>query len=336
MAVTDELVRLNHLGGPDTMKMVSSRWRRAVKPFYVLEPPGGWTPAAQENMLHDFLVDKLKDLTDAVIAVRDDEEAVVKVTSRIMKNWLVDQARRTDTGAIRVRLEELLRGQSTFVQPHGQGQRWALAGSETPSGVDVDTLLKAASAVPGIRPVRWNDDTRRAPMASGPDLIRVLQAVLQCAGGSVETATLVSVFKLRFAVTVTSLVPLDDDDTLPDRLAEPLPITPTQLDEAASRALQVYAQLSDRERRTLLHLYDHHAVQRELGVGRSVAYTVIGRVRAALEALAGEDVDQPAVAAELVRLAQADAAARRATTPDDETVATSDAPVMTGEEAGQQ
>jgi hypothetical protein len=334
--VTDELTRLNHLGGPDTMAMLTSLWRSAVKRFYVLKPPEGWTADAQEDLLHDFLADKLKDLTDAVVAVRDEEEAVSKVTNRIMKNWLVDQARKTDTGAIRLRLEELLRGNDMFVQPGGQGVRWALAGSQAISGVDVDTLLGAATAVPNIRPVRWSDDTRRAPMASGHDLTRVLHAVLECAGGSVEMATLVAVFRRRFAVTVTSLIPLDEDDTLLDRLAAPTAATRAEVHEASAQASQVYAQLSDRERRSLLHLDDRQAVQRELGVGRTVAYTVVGRVRAALQALAGQDVDLEDLVPELVRLAEADAAARHADGPDDGTVATSESPVTTVAKGGQQ
>ena len=334
MPVTDELTRLNHMGGPNTITMLNSRWHSALKPFYVLEPPGGWTADAREDLLHEFLADKLEDLTDAVIAVRDDEDAVIKVTSRIMKNWLIDQARKTDLGAIRLRLEELLHGHEMFVQPEGQGQRWALSGSEAVSGVDVDTLVEAANAVQGVRPVRWNDDTRRTPMASGPDLVLVLRAVLLRAGGSVETATLVAVFRRRFAVTVTFLVPLDDDDSLPFRLAAPEAATPTELSEVARRATQVYAQLSDRERRIVLHLDDHHAVQRELGVGRSVAYTIIRRVRDVLHALAGEDVDLAGVAAELVRLAEADAEARADAGPDDGRDATSDSPVSTVAEGG--
>jgi hypothetical protein len=336
VSVTDELTQLGHLGGPGTMAMLTSRWRSAVKPMYVLEPAGGWSPAAREDLLHDFLAEKLEDLTDAVVAVRDDAVAVVKVTSRIMRHWLIDKARKSDAGAVRLRLEELLRGDPMFVQPDGHRTRWALAGSEAIRDADIETLLEAAEAVPGIRPVRWKDPNRRPPMASGPDLVRVLHAVLECAGGSVETATLVAVFHRRFAVTMTTLVPLEDDDTLGDRLAAPPTITSVGLDDAATRAAQVYAQLSDREQRTLLHLDDHHAVQAELGVGRSIAYTVIGRVRAALQALAGEDVDHVAVVAALVRLAETDAAARRAAASDHGTVPTSESPVTTDAEGGQQ
>lgn len=336
MSVTDELTNLAHLGGPATIAMLRSRWRSALKKFLVLEPSGGWTRDARENLLHEFLADKLEDLTDAVVTVRDDEVAVLKVASRIMHNWLIDQARKTDTGAVRFRLEELLQAHDRFVRPPGQGQRWALVGAEGISGVDLETLVAAARAVPGIRPVRWRDDNRRAPMASGPDLIRVLEAVLECAGGSVEIGVLGAVFRRRFAVSIITHVPLDEDDTLPDRLAAPTAASAAELGEAVERAAQVYAQLSDRERRILLHLDDYHSVQGILGLGRSAAYTVIGRVKAALRGLAGEDVDLAAVVAELVRLADEEAATSASDGgPDDGTFATSATPAVTHVEGAQ-
>jgi hypothetical protein len=307
-----------------------------VQPFPTLKPPGGWTKEAREDLLHDFLAEKLEDLTDAVMSVRDDETAILKVTTRVMKHWLIDQARKTDTGAIRVRLEELLHGSDLFVKPAGEGERWALIGAEQVSNVDIDSLLTAAKAVPGVRPVRWRDEHRRAPMASGPDLLRVLEAVLERAAGSVETGVLVTVFRRRFGVALTSFVPLEDDDTLPERLAAPREASAVELDEAAARAAEVYAQLSDRERRVLLHLHDHHAVQDALGVGRSTAYTVIGKVNDALQALAGEDVDHAAVAAALVRFAERDFGAYDGDRgPDDVSVATSEPSVTQDEEGGQ-
>lgn len=144
------------------------------------------------------------------------------------------------------------------------------------------------------------------------------RAVLACAGpGGLEIGLLTRVFQRRFAVIVISAVPLDDDDTLPERLAALVTPDPAEDSAAAARAADVYAQLSDRERRILLFLDDRAKVQEILEVGRSVAYTHIGRVRATLAALAGQDLDVEAVAAELVRLAKADAA------PDDVQDATS-------------
>lgn len=306
MSVPDELRALGHLGGPATIAMLTARFRSAVQPFPTLKPSGGWTAGALEDVLHDFLAEKLEDLTNAVLTVRDDETATLKVTSRVMKRWLIDQARKTDTGAIRVRLEELLHESDLFVKPNGQGERWALVGAEQVSNVDIESLVAAARAVPGVKPVRWRDENRRAPMASGPDLLRVLEAVLERAGGSVESGVLVTVFQRRFGVTLTSFVPLEEDDTLPERLAEPHVSNSVELDEAAVRAAQAYAQLSDRERRILLHLHDHRAVQDALGVGRTTAYTLIVKVNEALQALAGQDVDHAAVAAALVRLAERD------------------------------
>lgn len=323
MTVANELAELGHLGGPATMSMVTARWRSATKQFYVLKPPGGWNDENRLDLLHEFLCERLEDLTDALIAVGEDEVALLKLTSRIMKNWLTDQARKTDTGAIRLRLEELLDAEPSFLRLAGNTQRWAVTlptGAEAGAGRDDDddSLYAAAMAVPNVKPVRWRDDSRRAPMASGSDLTRVLTAVLGCAGpAGLEIGMLSRVFQRRFAVTVTSHVPLDADDTLPDRLAAPVHPHPAQDADAAGRAAEVYVQLSDRERRILLHLNDRPRVEEILDVGRSVAYTHIARVRVALAALAGEDLEFEAVAAELVRLAEADAA------PDDVQDATS-------------
>jgi len=311
MTIADELAELGHLGGPATMTMVTARWRSATNQFYVLEPAGGWNDENRLDLLHDFLCERLEPLTDALIVVGDDEVALLKLTSRIMKNWLTDQARKTDTGAIRLRLEELLKADPSFRRLPGHTQRWALSGMARAefSRHDDESLFAAAMAVPNVKPVRWRDESRRAPMASGADLTRVLTAVLGCAGSAgLEIGMLSRVFQRRFAVTVTSHVPLDADDTLADRLAAPLPTDPAQAAEASTRAAEVYAQLSDRERRILIHLDDRPRVEEILNVGRSVAYMHIARVRMTLAALAGEDLDVEAVAAELLRLAESDAA----------------------------
>ncbi|AEA26489.1 hypothetical protein Psed_4329 [Pseudonocardia dioxanivorans CB1190] len=326
MTVADELRELGHLGGVATMAMVSERWRSAIKPLFVLEPPGGWDEDSTQDLLHEFLRERLEDLTDALIAAGTDEEVLLKVTSRIMRNWLIDQARKTDTGAVRVRLEELLGGNGEFVRLSDRPARWALADlAGTEAGRDdADSLYTAAMAVANVKPVRWRDKNRRAPMASGPDLVRVLIAVLRCAGpAGLEIGVLTHVFLRRFGVVVISHVPLEDDDTLRDRMIAPREFDIDEERGAAARAAEVYAQLSDRERRILLHLDDRPRVEQLLDVGRSVAYTHISRVREVLAALSGEDIDIAAVAAELVRLAQEDVS------PDDVHDATSELSAIT-------
>lgn len=326
MTMAEELGQSGHLGGPATIEILTARWRSAIRPMYVLQPLGGWDDESRLDLFHEFVSERLRELTDALIAVGPDEVAMLKLTSRIMKHWLIGRARKTDTGAIRLRLEELLSGDSTFLRLPGHTHRWVLADmaeAEVGHG-DEDSLLAAARTVPNVKPVRWRDESRRAPMASGKDLTRVLAAVLGCAGpGGVETGVLTHIFQRRFAVTVSSDVPLDDEDSLADRLAAPVMTNPAGESVAAGRAAEVYAQLSDRERRILLHLDDRRRVELILNVGRSVAYTHIARVRATLAALAGEDLDVEAVVAELVRLAEADAV------PDDAQGATSEPPGTT-------
>ncbi len=321
-----------HLGGAATMEMLTERWYSAIKPLFVLEPPGGWDEESAHDLLHEFLGDRLEDLTDALIAVGANEEALLKLTSRIMRHWLIDRARKTDTGAVRLRLEELLERDSEFVRLSDRPARWAVAGlTGTDSGRDDrDSLYVAAMGVPGVQPVRWRDQNRRAPMASGPDLIRVLIAVLECAGpAGLEIGVLTHVFQRRFGVVLTSHVPLEDDDTLRDRVIAPRVFDIGEERRAAARAGEVYAQLSDRERRILLHLHDRARVEKVLGVGRSVAYNHISRVRAVLVTLAREDIDAEALVDELVRLAQADVG------PDDVQDATSDLSAITDTKGAQ-
>lgn len=332
MTIADELRELGHLGGPATMKMLTERWCSAIKPLFVLEPPGGWDKESAQDLLHEFLGDRLEDLTDALITVGADEEAVLKLTSRIMKHWLIDQARKTDTGAVRLRLEELLGRNSEFVRLSDRPARWALAGlTGTEVGRDDgDSLYTAATAVSGVKPVRWRDQNRRPPMASGPDLIRVLIAVLECAGpAGLEIGLLTHVFQRRFGVVLTSHVPLEEDDTLRDRLIAPRVLDVGEERRAADRAEEVYAQLSDRERRILLHLHDRARVEQILGAGRSVAYNHISRARAVLATLAGEDIDFEALVDELVRLAQGGAG------PDDVQDATSELSAITDAKGAQ-
>jgi hypothetical protein len=145
MSVIDEVAGLGHLGGQATMGMLTARWRGATRQVYVLAPPGGWDEESRLDLLHEFLSERLEDLTDTLIAVGADEEALLKRTSRIMKNWLIDQARKTDTGAIRLRLEELLRADPGFLQLPGHAQRWALAGvaGTVVSRDDEDSLVPA-------------------------------------------------------------------------------------------------------------------------------------------------------------------------------------------------
>ncbi|MFC4943794.1 hypothetical protein [Pseudonocardia sp. GCM10023141] len=325
MTISDELCELGHLGGATTMKMLTERWCSAIKPLFVLEPPGGWDEESAQDLLHDFLADRLEDLADALIAVGTDEEAVLKLTSRIMRHWLIDQARKTDAGAVRLRLEELLGSNSEFVRLSDRPARWALArltGTEAGRD-DGDTLYTAAMGVSDVKPVRWRDQNRRPPMASGPDLIRVLIAVLGCAGpAGLEIGMLAHVFQRRFGVVLTSHVPLEDDDTLRDRVIAPRVFDISEERRAVARAEEVYAQLSDRERRILLHLDDRAQVEQILGVGRSVAYNHISRVRAVLATLAAEDIDVEALVDELVRLA-------RDAGPDDVQDATSELSAIT-------
>lgn len=308
MNAADELLALGDLSGVETFAMLKRTFRSASKPFQSLAP-NGWSADQRDEVLQRFLADELKPLGDALlVAAQDGQDTVEKLTFRIMKAWLQDQARKNDFGAVRLRLEELLTD-ARYARSGPRSHYWALAGATEPVGPSDGQLLDAARAVK-VKAVRWSSEDRRAPMAATPDLHRVMTAVLTVAGGSVDITQLTWTFVRRFGVVLTSEVELVDGDTYPTRAGYgPAADTTITLPDAHSRARQIFVQLTDAERRCLLVLHDISAMCAALNAGRSTAYTVRNRLEATLRALADEDVDHEELVTELCRLVEARSAA---------------------------
>lgn len=309
MSAADELVALGNLGGVETFAMLRRTFRSASKPFGSLTL-NGWDEDQRDEALQAFLTDKLVSLGDALlVAARDGQDAVEKLTFRIMKAWLQDQARRTDFGAVRLRLEELLTDDRYERSAPGT-HHWGLAGAGEPVGPTDRQLLEAAQAVQ-VKAVRWSSEHRRAPMAATPDLHRVMTAVLTSAGGAVDITQLTHTFVRRFGVVLMSEVDLDDEDSYPGRAGYgPTADRTVTLPDAHSRARQIFVQLTDAERRCLLVLNDIPRMCEILNAKRSAAYNVRARLEGTLRALAAEDVDHEALVSELCRLVEAGIDAR--------------------------
>ncbi len=303
MSAADELVTLGDLSGVETFAMLKRTFRSASKPFHSLAL-NGLDDDQRAELLQAFLADRLDRLGDAlVVAARDGQDAVEKLTFRIMKTWLQDQARRTDFGAVRLRLEELLMD-ARYARSGPGSLYWGLTGATEPAGPSDGQLLDAARAVK-VKAVRWSSEHRRAPMAATPDLHRVMTAVLTSASGSVEITQLTWTFVRRFGVVLTSEVELEDGDIYPTRAGHgPAADTTITTPDARSRARQIFVQLTDAERRCLLVLNDIPAMCVVLNARRSTAYTVRNRLEETLRALADEDVDHEELVSELCRLVE--------------------------------
>lgn len=277
-----------------------------VQRFPVLLTPGtSWTKDAVSEWTQEFFAAKGKAVTAAVLAQTADLDSMSRYLRRAIRHFLVDAARKTDLGAIRRKIEDLLAAAPDFAQvpPRTPGAgRWQLAGSPRPPfGGDLSPLVAAAYAVPGVQAVRWSGK-RRAPLARDESLVDIFRAVLAAAGGSLEVAQLTAVMLRRFPAAVEYADPSLDEQAFEVAVA-PLEDRPDVMAEVSDRAAEVYEQLSPSQRALLPHLGKPVDDQAEiLGLGRSQAYAARGKLTALLIELVPDDELRAEVTLEVLRL----------------------------------
>ena len=283
----EELRQFGHFDRAGLL-LLRSLMRQETQRFPVLEPPAGWTDESVMEMVQSYFAEKGPRITAALLAQAQDTGSMARILRRSIKNFLIDQARQTPSGAVRRKIEDLLTAGPDFAQvpPSRPGAgRWHLAGgSDIPWGGDLHPLVEAAYAVPDVRAVRWSG-RRRAPLASDASLTAILRAILTAAGGSLEVAQLTAVLLRRFPAAAE---PADATLTeeLYDRAVAPVEDRPDVIAEISQQAREVYEQLSPAQRALLPHLNkppEEH--QQILGVGRSQAYATTRRLRALLTEL---------------------------------------------------
>src|SRR6266540_7464035 len=201
----EELVELGHLDAAGLQLLFELAWQEAHR-FPSLAPPEGWTADALWDLAHDFFVDRGARVTTMLLAQASDEASIGRLLRRSLRNYLIDQVRKTDLGALRRRLEELLSDDPAVERVRagepGAGW-WRLAGtSAAPWGGRFEDLVAAANGVPGIRLVRWSSSTRRNPIAERQSLLDIVHAVLAAADGCLDLRQLVAVFTRRFPTAV--------------------------------------------------------------------------------------------------------------------------------------
>ncbi|MFE3864825.1 hypothetical protein ACFXPT_30890, partial [Streptomyces goshikiensis] len=301
-SVFDELHELGCFGLA-CLTLTGTLVRQETRRFPVLAPSAGWQKADEEDLLHEFLADRLQAVTANLLALATDDDSVGRLLRTSIRRWLIGQARETALGSVRRSLEKVLTECSAFeaVPPGEAGAgRWRLSGTMVqPWSGPPDLLVEAAYAVPNIKIPKWTSETRRAPLADRKSLEAVIRAVLSTAAGSIEVAQLVEVFIGRFPVALDPIVlPLPDDaksQITASAHASPEEIVLASDDEAvaASAAAQIVAMLSPQERGMVAYLESPGELKAYLGCGRSQAYHHRTRLKEKLQQLVGnEDEDQ--------------------------------------------
>ena len=288
--------------------------REGLRRFPALE---GHDP---DDVVQEFFVDRIQALTAMLLAQATSDDSFGRLVRRSVQNWMIDQARKTGTGPLRRSIEKVLDESPEFdrVPPgHAGAGRWRLANTDgEPWGGDTGQLIDVAWAVPNVRVPRWSSSSRRPPVADRASLVAIAHAILQEAGGSLETAQLVHVFSQRFAASLDPLVisldegsdeDLDDDAPsadLPSEDASPeeLVIAESVALDVAVAAAEIADRLSDMERAIIPVLDDSAAVRERLGLGRSQSAQFSSTLKSKIRALAGTGEDRDEIVREVIAL----------------------------------
>jgi hypothetical protein len=264
-----------------------------------------------DDVVQDFFVDRLKNVTSMLAAQARDEASFGMLLRKSIRYWLVDQVRKTAIGALRRTVEKILKDDAFEQVPDGQpgAGRWRISGTDSaPFGGDLEPLVEAARSVRDVRVPKWVSDSRRPPLADHASWVAIMRAVLAKAGGSLETAQLVFVFAQRFAGALdpieVSVADVAETGELPSReqTAEDLLIAADIELDSACAAVAVRERLSVDERTIVPVLDSVEAVRERLSVRNSRARQMIKRTREKLVELAGTGPDAEQIVREVIEL----------------------------------
>ncbi len=249
MTALDEL-RSGEVG--DAFLWLLQRTIRAVavaRNFPAPDDRDRWDEAAVAQTATDFLTHPgaARRLTDLATHCRSDD-ALRRRLQGTVRNFLADGGRRTPVGRLVLRLNEVLSNDDRFER---HGRNWAIAGSsEAAAAFDIDALVAASSAVEIVVPAPWVTGTRQSPDIDAPSVIKLVEALLNAAGGPLSVGALAQVTARRLGI---GGAPLSIEATAFD----PPERSSRSADTTGSRALmdlraaEVFERLNDHERLSL-------------------------------------------------------------------------------------
>lgn len=168
-------------------------------------PPDGhysWTDDACWDLLSEMFANASDGGSPFIVGCfvkATDDASFERLILTAIENHLKDEAKKTQRGKLRRRLDTLLSADNRFVRGAGAGGAWAL--SEHTGSVwqgDRNDLVRTAFTVPGT--IEKLNPAGPTPAATKATLLAVAHAVLSAAGGAVRDEDLARVFQERFAL----------------------------------------------------------------------------------------------------------------------------------------
>jgi hypothetical protein len=292
--------------GALTLDMLRRLARQVVRSS-TFPPPDGFSSWADGDAVDELIcamfVEKPQLVVGCAVKAHDDA-SMERLLLAAIKNWLIDQAKATEVGKLRRRLQNVLGEDARFVSSNsGQVRWWALTNhASTVWQGDIDRLHAAAYGVRGVQITRWNT-SGPTPRETKAALIAVAYAVLSKAGGSVSAQDLSKVIAARFQIQPSpTFVQLSADAAWErDWFVDP---TRAAVGDAAARDL--WTSLSPDEQAIVPLLgADPEEVAVRLGAGPETAAALQAAIREKLRLATVDDDAAESVMVGLLRLAQA-------------------------------
>ena len=163
-------------------------------------PPEGfdrWSPDAVRNTAHDFLVgSRGKRRLMALAISAETDEVFEQRLEKAVVNFLRDRGRKTDMGKLIRRVSRVLSEEPLFDRIDGQPTRWSIGGVQTPNSKPAEELARSMDGIEVTVP-KWSSENRDKPLADRPSFIRLMEAVLAAASGSMSSAQIAQVLAYR-------------------------------------------------------------------------------------------------------------------------------------------
>lgn len=302
--IRDEALSLGYLGNAALAMM------RGVFREQLLRFPGLDDADEVDDLVNDFFEAKGAGYANAVTALPDDA-AARRLTYTWVEHWLVDRVRQRPWGALRNRLEKRLQRSSLFT-PSALAHHWILTnGDDIDLPVEEDELRAIAASAPvEVAPSMGDGPVRLGRTGQLEEMLRRVLA----AAGRLHVSDLTKICADRFPSLLESNDAFDATSEMDWEIVEETVPGPdnTAITEAKRGhehlAAQLLPTLTARERTVICFLDDPRGLANELGVGRSSAYSLIGKLRARLIEMAGDAERGRDVIAALIGLVLDDAA----------------------------
>ncbi|MFD0257497.1 hypothetical protein [Kitasatospora indigofera] len=240
-----------------------------------------------------------------------DDASLERLFLATIKNFLIDQAKKTPRGKLRRRIARLMSEDSAYRKGAGSPPRWALAehAADAVWQGDLDDLVAQAARVTGVGITRWNH-SGPTPGQTVHALKSVLLCVLQYAQGAVREEDLAKVLEARFELLAPARFAAlyADEGTVSELVEQHAAAAPDPVG-GDGMAEDIWQRLSPNERLLLPYLDEdaHHAAQL-LEIRQGHAAAVLSNLKTKLRKALSTEGDRQAVMAALLRRCGAAAA----------------------------